>query len=212
MLLNAFCLLNLSDYELLMKLLQLPSETRQEWMENVQDSPSPTPSTSSSMVDDREAILEDLLAKYRAHQAQSTNPGDTTSNPITINEDDNKVNPLEVLKLLTSIKDQGFGELIHDKDNTKIWYMTVGQNLRYTINKELQIDCNVYNDDIYMHVKRKFPKQGRRSSDAVSIRAGLLPAFDAVLGHATENIQSQLQGKNVDSKFLALAQKLCNLK
>lgn len=116
-----------------------------------------------------------------------------------------------MLKILSTIKDAEFGELILEKAGNKVWFVPYGANLRYTINKELQVDVNVFNSEVYMHLKRKFPKAGR-GSDALSIRAGCLSAIEFILAHASEKLLPQIQGKNIDPNLFNLAQKLMQMK
>jgi hypothetical protein len=118
--------------------------------------------------------------------------------------DDQSQSAVEVLNMLMNMKDSSNdGELVFEKENTRIWYIQVGNAHRYTINKELSIDVNTYNSEVYFHVKRKIPKN--KNNDSVSIRAKLFPSFEFIYGHVAPKLQNQILGKNVSPKLLELA-------
>lgn len=193
-----------SDYEMLKTLLSSPPETRQGLMD-VLFPPAPPP-----VPPPQEESLETLLSRLRSQTAPQDDQTDSTFDNTATNQEEgaSTSSALQVLNLLSNLKESEFGELIFDKEGCKIWFTPMGTNMRYTINKELQIDANVFNSEIYLHSKRKFPKAGGRVSDAVSIRANLLPAFEFIVGHASEKLQPSLLGKNITPAMLALAQKL----
>jgi hypothetical protein len=128
-------------------------------------------------------------------------PGPSTS---AATEESSSQSAVEVLSMLMNLKESSVdGELIFEKENTRIWYIQVGNAHRYTINKELSIDVNTYNSEVYFHVKRKNPKN--KNIESVSIRAKLFPCFEFIYGHVAPKLQNQILGKNVNPKLLELA-------
>jgi len=81
----------------------------------------------------------------------------------------------------------------------------MGKNHRNTINKELNVHVNSYNEEVYFHVKKKVPK---KNVDSVSIRFKLFPVFEFIYSHAAPKLQNSVLGKNIDPNVAKLALKL----
>ena len=163
--------------------------------------PPTTPTPSTSAMDP--AALGELL---RSLQGGSLTSEDETMDS-TSDEAGGEVSAIDVYKMLSSFKDgSGFGDLIHDSKDFKIWHCVAGANHRYTINREIQVDANVFNEDVWLHIKRKFPKSSS-PKDSVSVRAGLIPALNIILKDAIERLQPTLFGKTIDPTIMSLAQK-----
>lgn len=126
--------------------------------------------------------------------------------------DDSSQKAMEVLKLLTDFKDSGMGELLLDKPELKVYCLTIGNNLRYSINKDLQVDCGVFsqNGEIYMHLRKKFPKADAKSN-LISFKIGLVPGLLFVANDAAKKLQNTASGRDIDPKYVALAQKIVGI-
>ncbi|OXA40150.1 hypothetical protein Fcan01_24896 [Folsomia candida] len=162
-----------------LNLLKLPADVRQEWFSALFPTESPS-AMSSTTEESSNSPPPDFLQRLKDFCGNSSQ---ADKNEEDLPEAEDPKDAMQVAKLLQNFKEkEAFGETIHDKDGIKVGFMRVGQNARYTVNKDIQLDFNVYNGEMYVHLKKKFSK--------------------------TAEMQALLLGKDVDASYLEFATQL----
>jgi hypothetical protein len=204
--------------EALLQLLQQPQDVREQIMD-VMSNNYGEQEGENSQLETQHSLFSDIFERPvmaathgTGNTSSATSAGASSSTTVGTSGDDMSSNgvALEVLNMFMSInKGNADGELIHEKNGNKVFYVQNGNNHRYTINKELQVDVNTYNSEVYFHVRRKFAKEGKQK-DSVSIRVTLFPVFEIIYAHVAPKIQNLLLGKNIDPKILDLCNKIAS--
>lgn len=110
---------------------------------------------------------EEMMANFRKFMGMigggggDNDEGEQASDSAPPEETDTQSQALKVMKFLEDFKanDGTDGETIYESGGVLITRVAMANGYRYTLNKDLVVDANLYRDELYFHLKKKVPKR-----------------------------------------------------